>query len=190
MKGYEQFGDSIFANGNIELKTKAVQSIYFHRAIFQTIERSFVDRADCDCTPHPGYFVGKTSFWCQEDYLVDPDVIIEAIEAKNDQLNPKIQLVYNYLQDNRRKERISYDKIRDLIEPRERFLKKLESYSKQAETGVSAVDECLQGDDLGCCGNYEGCCWLSSSECFWHDYQCLMSQCTPWWYCLPGCKYP
>ena len=43
-----------------------------------------------------------------------------------------------------------------------------------------------QGSDHGCCGNYSGPCWYWHPICWVHDKMC--TDCTPAWFCLPGCK--
>lgn len=45
----------------------------------------------------------------------------------------------------------------------------------------------LTGRDLGCCGNYEGCCRMASKVCYLHDSIC---QCCllGWIFCGPDCK--
>lgn len=43
-----------------------------------------------------------------------------------------------------------------------------------------------KGSDHGCCGNYDGNCLYFHPICYLHDKMC--KNCTPRWFCLPGCK--
>ena len=67
------------------------------------------------------------------------------------------------------------------------------SNSDDHETGGSGMNNCsqykyglgLNGDDPGCCGNYEGCCRYASGFCYAHDRACT---CCKHWLCLWGCR--
>lgn len=59
----------LFTGINNEMhNSDLILSTFYHLSIFNTIYRSF-DIIDCKCTPLPAYFVNKSSFWCQEDYM-------------------------------------------------------------------------------------------------------------------------
>lgn len=45
----------------------------------------------------------------------------------------------------------------------------------------------LTGRDLGCCGNYEGCCRMASKVCYLHDSICQCCR-LGWIFCGPECK--
>uniref|UniRef100_A0A8W8NNJ5 Uncharacterized protein n=1 Tax=Magallana gigas TaxID=29159 RepID=A0A8W8NNJ5_MAGGI len=45
----------------------------------------------------------------------------------------------------------------------------------------------LTGRDLGCCGNYEGCCRIASKVCYLHDSICQCCR-LGWIFCGPECK--
>lgn len=45
----------------------------------------------------------------------------------------------------------------------------------------------LTGRDLGCCGNYEGCCKMASKVCYLHDSICQCCR-LGWIFCGPECK--
>ncbi|MCB9359889.1 MAG: hypothetical protein H6587_03160 [Flavobacteriales bacterium] len=53
------------------------------------------------------------------------------------------------------------------------------------DNAVDSVD-CMGGSDIGCCGNYSGCCWFANIGCAAHDLICW--ECEPRWFCLDGCK--
>ncbi len=58
----------------------------------------------------------------------------------------------------------------------------------QYQTNGDCSSWCILGcgSDHGCCGNYSGCCLYRSLACYIHDRMC--SECTPAWFCGPGCK--
>lgn len=59
---------------------------------------------------------------------------------------------------------------------------------KEIATSVSALTTCAlgEGSACGCCGNYSGCCSVSSYLCYLHDQSC--ESCGWWcgWQCVPG----
>ena len=177
-----------------------VQFMYLHNAILNTVARSVESDDKCECTPDPGYFVGRKAFWCQEDYYIFPEIVLANLESSGAVVETD-NVVIEYLKKNRSRRRIAISELYDIEQPKEQFMKRVEAQgrrfdkinllasSKSNSMIQSVVDEeegCIEGDDLGCCGNYGGCCWYSSIYCLIHDFECLC--CTPSWYCLFGCK--
>lgn len=67
------------------------------------------------------------------------------------------------------------------------YLQGIERIYEEVTTGVPGFLDCWfgNGSDIGCCGNYSGCCWYAHTLCFYHDLECL--ECDHW-HCLPGCE--
>lgn len=89
-----------------------------------------------------------------------------------------------FLIEHRNESAIPIDKILNIIEPKDAYLQRVEDVFNNS-TNPEQTERCVRGSDLGCCGNYSGCCWFSSWECFTHDLLCL--KCEPDWFCLSGC---
>lgn len=187
---FEPFARKILAIKTIDPYSYLTQAIFFHNAVIRTANRSFDNNLACECTPHPGYFVGKTPFWCQEDYVVDTERFANAIIESNYHLNPKEKDLFDFLNDKRKKERfVTIDKLFAITEGKRQFLSRVESQFRKANQPLlySAMEEdCSSGSGsgLGCCGNYEGCCWYWSIYCLEHDLVCL--KCDRW-HCGPAC---
>ena len=190
---YEIFGRKILAQPQIDHSSQLVQSIFFHNATLKSIERGLEAETDCGCTPHPLYFGGKISFWCQEDYFIDPRAYLKAIDDRKYKMNSKEMEVYYYLQNNKSQAAISIDKLLNILEPKASFMQRIGNvYYKSTNKILKnnppttlAESGCLEGSDWGCCSNYSGCCWYWNILCFEHDIACLKCD---HWYCGPLCK--
>lgn len=184
---FEIFAKKILFNQDIVSSSPLVQSIFYHNSIMDVTIRSFVQKKDCECTPHPGYFVDKTPFWCQEDYFIDVASFTEALENTNSKYLINKKEVLEFLK-NQNSNQIAIDKISVFLEKKESYIERLQqrfSIENNNENQFSKTDEdCFPGSGLGCCGNYSGCCWYSSYWCLQHDLACL--QCDKW-HCGPSC---
>lgn len=196
---YELFAKMILSE-DVNTGTDLFQSLYFHYAILSTVKRSIQNNEDCNCTPHPGYIVSKTPFFCQEDYLFNTKTFIAAIENAKYQLKGKEVELYNYLKAHSNEREITADKLLSIMQPRADFMKRIEkkiafnaqkiSFSSKTSSDDEEIDSLCdplpgEGSGLGCCGNYAGCCYYWSVYCLYHDVACLC--CDSWW-CLWGCK--
>lgn len=206
-KVFEVFGKQIVGNEKADQVNKLTQSLFFHNAILKTIERTTGQEKDCNCTPHPGFFVDKLSFWCQEDYLISPAKFVQVIDKSKLTLTENQKKAYLYLKTQLNKPQISIDKFYNELEPKTSYMNrissvysrftannvKLQSALKQKSSNVNPKntlsvmkeEDCLKGTDLGCCGSYSGCCWYSSMDCLIHDVECLTCD---KWHCGPACK--
>ncbi len=192
---YEKFGRLLVDDNNIKQVPEFVESIFYQNAILNTIGRSKNDKKACNCTPYQAYFVGKSNFWCQEDYYISPNDIIEKVKSSNYKLNKQETEVYKYLELNKNKAKISIDNLTFITISKEKFDKTVKDYynkvnEKKANARIDLLDcnDCffgVCGNQLGCCGNYSGCCWLATWDCFIHDIACLNCD---HWHCGPGCK--
>jgi len=172
-------------------KSDLIQSAFYHLSIFNTVIRSY-DIEDCECTPLPAYFVGKSSFWCQEDYMFDINQMMNYFKTNKNQLFEfkDGEKVYEYVKKlDSKNEYISY---KELFELRYSVKTYKDAILQNNNTNLLNKDreDCwlgILGSDLGCCGNYSGCCWVATVDCFLHDVECM--NCDHWhcgWACEPG----
>ncbi|MGQ0828867.1 MAG: hypothetical protein ACT4ON_10805 [Bacteroidota bacterium] len=188
VKLYEIFAKLILEDPAVDYKSELVQSLFFHNGVLNTMRRSLKENVDCGCTPHPGYFVNKTPFWCQEDFFINPQSFIDKINTSNYTLKDEEMKAYEYLQRNFSQPLISVDKLFNILEPKDDYLERIENVYdlSTGKNNPSAKKRgCKKGSDLGCCGNYAGCCWYESLACLWHDIICI--SCDKW-HCGPGCE--
>jgi len=162
------------------------QNLFIHNAVLSTTSRSIQTESIAECTPHPGYFVGKTSFWCQEDYIIDTGKFVNAITQSGYQLNDDEKKLFDFLVLVKENERfVTLDKLLAVVESKEEYMGRVELETMKLKGQANdLIAECTKGSALGCCGNYSGCCWYWSLFCLWHDIECL--QCDIW-HCGPAC---
>ena len=192
---YETLGKAIIDNSSIDKSTQLVASMFFQNAILNTINRNKKSQKDCECTPYPVYFVGKSNFWCQEDFFISPSLMIAKIKKENYVLSDDERKVYDYLELNKHLPLISVDILNNIRLKKEIFSQQVTQYhfnfvnkiNNKLPSGGGCSD-CFSGicgDQLGCCGNYSGCCWLATLDCLQHDVACI--NCARW-HCGPFCK--
>jgi len=181
---FEIFAREVLSNNNLNSYTPLVQSLFYHNSILNIIERSFKNNNDCECTPHPGYFVDYTPFWCQEDYFIDVAKFTKLINNSNSKYLINKKDVIKFLNDYEN-EQVSIDKISKFIETKESFLSRIETNFNNSNNSSQLRCSNGLGSDLGCCGNYSGCCWYWSYYCLDHDLACL--GCDKW-HCGPACQ--
>ncbi len=193
---YERFVKLLIKDIDSEKhKSDLIQSTFYHLSILNTVIRSF-DSKDCECTPLPAYFVGKSSFWCQEDYMFDRNQMMSYFKTNKKQLLEfkDGEKVFNYVSElNLQKEHISYIELFELrysVKNYKDVILKKYNIDLHQDAQNRDREDCwlgILGSDLGCCGNYSGCCWVATMDCFWHDVECL--NCDHWhcgWACEPG----
>lgn len=200
---YEIFGRKILASEDVLRTSLLAQSIYFHNAVLNVINRSLQNKEECNCTPDPAYFVGKGPFFCQEDLKINTQAVLAILQNMKSNKKSEIEKIAAYLRAHADEDKISIDRLYGLFETKNAFKARVANYNNYYKAvGVSGsayvADEpditvndmppdCPDGSgsDLGCCGNYSGCCWLSSGLCLAHDVVCL---CCDHWYCLWDCE--
>ncbi len=151
IKLYEVFGEQILAQQQVDHSSQLIQSLFFHNAIFTSINRSLEKNTDCGCTPHPAYFIGKTSFWCQEDYFIDPRLYIKAIDDSKYPMNAMEMKVYNYLQNNKSQPTISIDKLLNILETKASYMQRVSSVYYESTNKIlknSSTSQQLDADRL------------------------------------------
>lgn len=162
---YSLFAEMILSDERINFELQTVQSLFYHKAVLNTLDRSVKNNSDCECTPHPAYFIGKTGFWCQEDYLINPKAYIQAIDKSGYKMTEPEMKMYNYLQENKSLKNISIDKLLNIAETQKEFLRRVGNvYYKSTNKILKSSpprslvkEDCTPGSSLGCCGNYAGC---------------------------------
>ena len=191
------FLETIFKSSGV--RKRHVQSIFFHFAIINTKLRA-MHRKDgtYECVPHPGYILGKSYFWCQEDFFVKV-ALIKDVYLKHPELieDIKARKLYDFI-NNTNEDFLSYDKIYSFSIKKEDYLKSLDNIVMRNKSMNSSQNRESQvasdcswwcplgcGSDWGCCANYSGCCFYRSIECYIHDRLC--SDCEPRWFCFSGC---
>jgi hypothetical protein len=195
---FDSFREGIITDRSINSSSQMIQSLAFHRAIILAAKRS---QDDCGCTPHPGYFVDKTLFLCQEDVHIDPRLYVKLLSNGGYKMNKTEETLLFFLQKNQVKNTISIDKVFDFIESKEHFMERIGiAYDYISNTGKARVSGAVRsklvvewcplgkGSDWGCCGNYEGCCYYKNILCYLHDAACSASNCQPVEICFSGCK--
>jgi len=192
---YENFIKNLTKQVTIrEYQSDLIQSSFYQLSIFNSIIRSLEENKDCECTPLPAYFVGKSSFWCQEDYFFETSDLLNYYTKNKQQIFALKggEKEYNYLI-NLKQDKVSSKELFSLHNSVEDFkLKVNEKFSKDNNSNntfskIEDRDDCwsgMLGSDLGCCGNYSGCCWYASMNCLRHDVACL--NCDKW-HCGPAC---
>jgi uncharacterized protein (UPF0335 family) len=136
----------------------------------------------------PTFLTGNTNFLFQEDIVYDTANLktnleeikeIESITPGDDDL---ISLI-----ESTSKEKITFDELYELYIPKEEFLNHIADNVAFHHSDCDIANCSIGcGTDWGCCGSYTGCCYISARLCYIHDRQC--SDCSPSWYCLPGCE--
>ncbi len=173
---YESFIETFKSVNKSVLFSKLGRSSYFHLSIFKTVTRSLADNSDCGCLPVPFYFTDKTPFICQKDYIYDVASMKEQFNAlSEDELSGYGDdgiLALNYFNNSTESEVNYADFSATWVTPE--------------EFEIALAIDCMQGSDLGCCGNYEGCCWYAHILCLAHDLYCLASDCGTG--CGPDCE--
>lgn len=195
-KKYKTFLKSLSQKVEIEqYQSDLIQSSFYHLSVYSTIIRSFENTKDCECTTLPAYLVGKSAFWCQEDYFFNVNELISYYDDNKDYLLSLKggEKEYNYLKEiEGNKDKVSNKELFSLHHSVKKYKEAAQSEFKKAQNNNNFLnkdrDDCwwgIYGSDLGCCGNYSGCCWFASMDCLRHDIACL--KCDKW-HCGPACK--
>lgn len=192
----KSFIETIFNSTSV--RKKHVQSILFHFAIINTKMRAFENNF-YQCVPHPGYILGRSYFWCQEDFYVDVKLIKNLYKTHPELIKDlKSEKLLNFI-NSTQSDLLSFDKIYSFYISKDNFLKSLDNIfsrnNPSSDNKTTSIAE-LSGDcswwcplgcgtDWGCCGNYSGCCLYSNTICYIHDAIC--TNCQPRWFCFSGC---
>jgi hypothetical protein len=169
---------------NSSVNKELLEMLYFHTSILNVRNRMNLSNRseDCGCLTHPGYLVGSLGFFCQEDYKLNTESLIDIIQENPEsfQDQPSQSLLQFLLTVN--SENISYDEYYNFYYPIELYITTLENIENENRSWCPLG----QGSDPGCCGNYSGCCLFWSANCLAHDLACW--NCWPNWFCGPQCQ--
>lgn len=173
--------------GSEYLHNELNQGIFFYLSSFQTLNRFYVksnnlnSELGLECTTNGAYVVGLAPFVAQEDVHFDVKDLRNTVSGitKSDKISvDELNVVKEVLA------KLDVNTI-NLIDLQQLITADIARHVKGSASARAAIGF-LQGGDCGCCGNYSGMCWFSSTYCFLHDAAC--QTCTPSWYCLSGCK--
>lgn len=182
-----------------ELSDKNVEYMLYHLYYHNSIQNIFLRKklnngAPVETTLHPGYLTGITGFFCQEDFFIERNSLINIIE-RNPEVYEDVQSVslYNYLLQSNESS-IRYDNIYFKYYDKETFQASIQVLKGVAVEGYGWGKNCDGekgcllgcGGDWGCCSNYKGCCYFTHPICLIHDAIC--TDCQPKGWCGPKCK--
>ena len=184
---------------NEERKLELFSNFFFHRSIVNTSKRSIASGEDCQCTTHPRHLSGETYFNCQEDIYMNVEELEKAISDYIKETGEQDESTLNLLNyiENTNDSQIRYDEYYNFYFPKSEYIMMLENKALEQNYGNAgnitgkAAGDCAWwcplgcGSSHGCCGNYSGCCLYWNIVCYVHDEMC--TDCTPEWFCLPGC---
>lgn len=126
--------------------------------------------------------VDQIGFYCQEDYRINRTQLLDIINDNPSVFSDaKSQNFENYLM-NLSSTQITYLDYYS-------FYHDIDDYELSLERTINNnSNRCLigNGSDLGCCGNYSGCCYWWSHACLIHDVLC--SDCSPALFCGWQCQ--
>jgi len=179
---FETFGRAI-VNATSNYTNSLVQSVFYHNAIIKTMKRSIVNSTACGCSPTLEYIVGKSGYFCQEDYKLNRQAILLAFDSLPSHSHDD-SLVRNFAFGSPQAEIPEIDII-NVISSSEAFLENIKNSFQNPSPSNSLNCFWGTGSSLGCCGNYAGCCYYRHFACLMHDIACL--DCDHW-YCGPQCQ--
>lgn len=165
-------------------------SIYYYQSAIDAIKRENDTNSLISGTIHPGYLVDKNYFVFQEDQIIDLSVINKTT-LQNYVNTVEDQNLANFISSNN-SSKGPFNELYKYYASTEDFNSYLDDLISAPVGGENSI-QCLigSGNDIGCCGNYAGCCLAASMVCYIHDIQC--STCKPptgypSWYCGPSCQ--
>lgn len=173
-----------FKKDALELvQTDLAKSIFFNVAIIKSTKRALVNNSnDCNCAPVPLYFKDKSPFICQKDLAYNVGSLLTNLEENLPQISEHYDMETiekvktSFLSKSNQVNVVSFEEF--YVEfggiPTSEFNVNLEDFIEEGWCPIGL------GTDLGCCGNYSGCCWYASDLCLIHDVACLT--CSEW-YC-------
>ncbi len=181
---YENFLLSFKQNEDSLFFSDLGQNTAFHFSSFNIVKRSIEADLPCECTPSPFYFTSTTPFMCQEDLIFDINYMKTVLDENKTFLTSiynqeVVDEVEDYLQ-SVSEDFLTFNQVYLALEDSVFTNDDLDDVAKWCPLG--------QGSDLGCCGNYSGCCWYRNTACLAHDLVCLGTGCEPTWFCGPDCK--
>ena len=171
----------------LEVKnTQLVSLVNYYNSILNTRIRANNENSDCDCKVNPEFILNKTFFNCQEDQFYEVSQLKQIISdySTNNQLDSSTTALKSFL-NNTSLQKINYETYYSFYVTPDNF----DTFvNNVAQTNGDCSSWCPLGcgSDHGCCGNYSGCCLYWDIHCYIHDKLCV--NCTPSWFCLPGCK--
>lgn len=156
-------------NQNSSFSVSAIQTEFLDAEIFTSN------------TVYEGFNRGFSSFSLSEDLIVNVDEFSNTIN-QNTQASQQMESVF--IKDVLNQ--INTNNI-SIFELEKNLVSFTANNPSKFEGEVSPLGyRWPKGSDHGCCGNYDGNCLYFHPICYLHDKMC--KDCTPRWFCLPGCK--
>lgn len=139
-------------------------------------------------TISPSFLIGKSNFIFQEDFIIDVNLVKNNITLLENSINqnsyPQDLNLVNYFKETSANS-VTFDVIYSFYYPNELYLNHINyMYTTMHAGDCSSSCWIGCGSDLGCCGNYSGCCYYSHTLCLIHDIAC--TNCDKW-HCGSGC---
>ncbi len=159
-------------------------SIHYYESAINALIRSKENNTNINGTIHPGYLLGKNYFVFQEDDIVDLSIFNIAELTESSTILADEKLVQFITANSTQK--VQFSTLYNFYNENEQFEEFLTN-SIQVQTNGCNSNSCWIGcgGDIGCCGNYSGCCVYSHTLCLIHDVRC--ENCA-FWHCGPSCK--
>ena len=162
-------------------KAELMQVLFYNNSIFKSIVRYDNGSDSCYCTSFIGYVGGLTSFYCNQDIIIDVEEFKKYLEDSIQAIQEyEAEYLITYLENYEGVE-VSFASILNEILAEEGGV----NSPPILRAGLCGV---LQGGDCGCCANYQGPCIICSVTCLVHDFFCWQSKCKPRWICFRGCQ--
>lgn len=174
---------------SIEVKDKLVLSaINYHKSIVNSVIRAYSEDEPCDCTVHPSFLLNKSFFNCQEEQYFDItwlQTVLDDYVLDNETIDVNTINLREFLS-SYEKDYLRFDDYYSFYVDKEDFELFISNITTSSSGDCAWWCPLGCGSDHGCCGNYSGCCLYRHFICYVHDRLC--TNCTPEWFCLPGCK--
>lgn len=183
-----------------ELLDLKIQGLFMSKSLVQSINRQIIKNSQNSSlstssffdefqdaavftsnTVYEGFNRGFSSFALSEDLIVNINEFDSAINQgfQNTQ-SKEFQFIQTVLGN------ITSNHV-SVYELEVELVRYTENNPEKFEGPVSTFGyQWPKGSDHGCCGNYDGDCLYFHPICYLHDKIC--QNCTPKWFCLPGCK--
>jgi len=176
-----------------DLNSDLAKSIYYHTAIVKTVKRAIESNdTECNCAPVPLYFDDDSPFLCQQDLKYDVNLLLNRLNSNDALFSQRydsltIHSVKTYLERRLKQgDNVSFEESFIALSNGVSSSQYNELIDDHLDDPIESAWCLLQGSDLGCCGNYDGCCIYASLLCLNHDLACL--SCEPEWFCGPDCQ--
>jgi hypothetical protein len=159
------------------LKQEKYQHFYYQMSLIKILKRHAQTNV-CSCDEFNPYASNSSSFFCEEDIIIN----VDSLKIFANQYRDRLDSVQGGHEFKNFLDEYNPDPAPSLAKLRGDF-----NVLAQEENQITGACGSLQGNQCGCCGNYIGQCVLCHLYCFLHDYLCWKSNCQPVEVCHKGC---